>query len=225
MEQDINKIYQYYKPIESVDFIPSETALLIVDMQYGDASREHGIFAKARAQGDEYLFAYYFQRLEEEVIPNILKLQQAFRKVQSEVIFTRIESLKLNGRDRSASHKLLNFHIMPGSREGQILDEIRPENDEIVIAKTASGVFGTTNLDYILRNLGIRNLVVVGVFTNECVENAVRAAADLGYAVTVPEDAVAALTPKLQETSLFSLGHCYAQIMNTTDMISMMTKC
>jgi Isochorismatase family len=46
----------------------------------------------------------------------------------------------------------------------QVLDEIKPGPDEIVLPKTSSSVFCSTNLDYILRNLGIRYIILVSCF-------------------------------------------------------------
>ena len=67
-----------------------------------------------------------------------------------------------------------------------------PEGDEILIPKTSCSVFCSTNVHYVLRNLGTRYLLVCGQLTNQCVESAVRDAADLGYLVTVVDDACAA---------------------------------
>ena len=89
------------------------------------------------------------------------------------------------GRDRSKGHKRLEVHAAPGSAEACFLEEVAPVGDEIVINKTASGVFSSTNLNYVLNNLGISSVYVVGVYTNECVETTVRDACDLGYLVTM----------------------------------------
>ena len=50
-------------------------------------------------------------------------------------------------------------------------------------------VFISTNIDYVLRNLGMRYLILSGVVTDQCIESAVRDACDLGYLVTVATDA------------------------------------
>ncbi len=215
-------VYDYYKPIQHVPLLESKTALLVIDMQYIDASPDFGVFARAHQEGHGYLFDYYFQRLQHEVIPNTQLLLHTFRELQAEVIFTKIESLTANGRDRSTSHKLLGVHAPKYSREGQILESVSPQPDEMVISKTASGAFGTTNIDYVLRNLGIEMIVVTGVFTNECVENTVRTAADMGFVVAIAEDAVAALTPELHDGALSTLGHSYAQVMKTHDIVRQM---
>ena len=51
---------------------------------------------------------------------------------------------------------------------------LRPADDDIVLPKTSSSVFVSTNLDYVLRALGVRGLLVVGCVTDQCVEHAIR---------------------------------------------------
>ena len=67
----------------------------------------------------------------------------------------------------------------------QVIDCIQPDQDEIVIKKTSSSVFTTTNIDTVLRNLDVKNLILAGALTDQCVESAVRDACDLNYLVTL----------------------------------------
>lgn len=197
------------------------TALLIIDMQYLDAAQGHGIFADAAKSGVPLeAQEYYFCRLKNTVIPNIQKLQSAFRKHGLEVIHTRIQSLTKNGRDRGPSHKRLGLFAPPGSRDAEFLPEVGPVGDEIVINKTASGVFNSTNLYYVLRNLKIDGLFIVGVYTNECVSTTVVDASDLGFFVTLIEDACATVTPKLQEHTVTVLRDRYSRVQTTEESIT-----
>ncbi len=199
------------------DFLAEgQTALLCIDLQYLDAAPGHGVFADAADSGvSDEAQAYYFDRLATTVLPNVRRLQDVFRSHGLEVIHTRIQALTRDGRDRSKGHRRLNLLAAPGSREADFLESVAPDvgRDEIVINKTASGVFSSTNLHYVLNNLGIESLFVVGVYTNECVETTVRDACDLGYLVTVVEDCCATVTPELHEASLATLRDRYARIM------------
>ncbi|MCB1062559.1 MAG: cysteine hydrolase, partial [Verrucomicrobiae bacterium] len=78
----------------------------------------------------------------------------------------------------------------------------------------------STNLHYVLSNLGISSLYVVGVYTNECVETTVRVACDLGYLVTMVDDCCATQTPELHDASLKTLRNRYARIVSTTEAIA-----
>jgi nicotinamidase-related amidase len=73
-----------------------------------------------------------------------------FRSYGLEVIHTRIQSLTQDGRDRSPGHKRLGLQAAPGSKESEYLPQVAPVGDEIVMNKTASGVFVSTNMEYVL---------------------------------------------------------------------------
>lgn len=198
------------------------SALLCIDLQYLDAARGHGVFREATLSGvSPEAQEYYFDRLDSLVLPGVHRLQSAFRTHGLEVIHTRIQSLTQNGRDRGKGHRRLGLLAAPGSRDADFIEAVAPDPDfdEIVINKTASGVFSSTNLHYVLKNLGIEALFVVGVYTNECVETTVRDACDLGYLVTVVEDCCATVTPELHEASLATLRDRYARIMSLDEAV------
>lgn len=198
------------------------TALLCIDLQYLDAARGHGVFRDAENSGvAPEAQEYYFNRLEDLVLPNVRKLQEYFRSHQLEVIHTRIQALTRDGRDRGKGHRRLGLLASPGSREADFIESVAPddEHDEIVINKTASGVFSSTNVHYVLKNLGVESLYVVGVYTNECVETTVRDACDLGYLVTVVEDCCATVTPELHNASLATLRDRYARVTTLDEVL------
>lgn len=196
------------------------TALLAIDLQYLDAAQGYGVFAEDRRGGIPVAAQhYYFNRLKELVLPNVRRLQQAFRASGLEVIHIRIQSLTRDGRDRGPGHKRLELHAAPGSKEAEFLPEVAPVGDEIIINKTASGVFNSTNLEYVLRNLEITGLFVTGVYTNECVSTAIRDACDLGFYTTLVEDACATVTPELQNATLTTMRDRFARVLSTEEVI------
>ncbi|MCG5536700.1 cysteine hydrolase family protein [Ectothiorhodospira mobilis] len=200
-------------------------ALLCIDLQYLDAARGWGVFADAERSGlPVEAQDYYFERLDSVVLPNVRRLQDAFRAQGLEVIHTRIQSLTQDGRDRGPGHKRLGLHAAPGSKEAEFLEIVAPEDDEIVINKTASGVFTATNLEYVLRNLGVTALFIVGVYSNECVSTAIRDACDLGFYVTLIEDGCATVTPELQRATLLTMKDRYARVMTTEQALAELSK-
>jgi nicotinamidase-related amidase len=127
-----------------------------------------------------------------------------------EVIHTIIQSLTEDGRDRSLDHKLTPIHVPPSLPEGLPPPELRPVGDEILLRKSSSGVFNSTNLDYLLKNLGILHLVVAGVLTDQCVDMAVRDGADRGYLVACVADACAATSAARHANALAAFaGYCW----------------
>ena len=222
-EDPLKQIYRdsfVENPKHLTDLRNRDTALLCIDMQYIDAAEGYGLFKDYESSPiplDE--MRYYFDRLKETVLPNVHNLQNCFRLHGLEVIHVRIQSLTHDGRDRSKGHKRLELHAAPGSGEACFLEEVAPVGDEIIINKTASGVFSSTNLHYVLNNMGISSLYVVGVYTNECVETTVRAACDLGYLVTMVDDCCATQTQELHEASLKTLRNRYSRIVSTEEAL------
>ena len=185
------------------------SALLFIDVQNFAVRREGGEFKDVPDAELATRYGYYFDRLKSVTIPNMQRLQRAFRAAGIEVLYTTIESLTKDGRDRSLDYKITGFLVPKGSWDGKVIDEIAPDDDEIVLPKSSSSVFVSTHIDYILRNLGVRQLVISGLITDQCVESAVRDACDLGYLVTLVPDACATMSEDRHEGSLRAIkGYC-----------------
>jgi nicotinamidase-related amidase len=197
----------------------ARTALLSIDMQNAEFSPER--LARARA-GDaaEARHRVFLERLATTVLANQKRLQAAARAAGIEVIYTVIESLTRDGRDRSLDHKISRLHFPKGSWEAKVIADVAPLDDEIMIPKTASGIFNATNIEYVLRNLGVEFLVVYGVMTDQCVETTVRDAADRGFLVTQIEDACAAETEAGHRRSIEAMDGHYCRIRSTDEMIA-----
>jgi nicotinamidase-related amidase len=215
-----NKWGGVFSSLPAVDLAPAQTAFIIVDMQYLDAHRHYGMGAQATKQGTAAKYEYYFNRIETVVIPNIQRIQQLCRQRGIEVIFLRIASLVRDCRDVSAIHKRLKLFAPAGSKEAEILAEIEPSENELVITKGCSGAFNGSNFDQILANMGIKNLIFSGVVTNYCVETSVRDAGDRDYNVILLDDACAALTPEQHRLALEVLDDCYCKVMTTDAVIA-----
>jgi ureidoacrylate peracid hydrolase len=180
---------------------PGRTALLLIDLQKGEYNDR---VVKAEPQ-----HAYFWDRLARTVIPNGQKLLAACRGAGVEVLFTVVECYTLDGRDRSLDYKVSGIFFAKGSWEAQVFDELKPLPNEIVIPKMSSSVFVSTNIDYVLRNLGIQYLMVIGLLTDQCVESAVRDACDAGYLVTLIEDACATKSQERHDATLRAIkGYC-----------------
>jgi len=192
-----------------VPLVPGQSALLFIDVQNFAARRDGGEFRGLSAEEFAAKYGAFFDHLEGVVIPTMQRLQRGFRAAGIEVMYTTIESLTRDGRDRSLDYKITGFNVAKGSWDGKVIDELAPGDDEIVLPKSSSSVFVSTHIDYILRNLGVRQLVMSGLLTDQCVESAVRDACDLGYLVTLVTDACATITPERHANSLGAIrGYC-----------------
>lgn len=200
---------------------PWRSCLLCIDLQHLGCSEGFGVFENHRQSGvSEESIQYYLRKVHNTVIPNVSKLQNYFREHDHELVHTHIESLTDDGRDRSPEHKRLGLHAPPGSKLSQFLDPVMPHKNEVVLSKTASGAFVSTNIEYVLRNMHVAELFIVGVYTNECVSSSVRSAADLGFDVRLISDATAAITEDLHDATLLTSKDRYARVMTTDEAIS-----
>lgn len=196
----------------------SSTALIIVDMQYVDAHRDHGIGAAGKAQGVADEMDYYFTRLETLAIPNMRRILDACREAGIPVVHVRVMNLAGDSSDTSWRYKMMGICVPPGSRDAEFIEELAPLAGEVVLSKTTSNVFLSTNADFVLRNMGIDTLIMTGVVTNNCVESSTRGAGDLGYRVLLVDDACAAWTQDGHDYCLRHLDHNFA-IVKTTEQI------
>ena len=156
----------------------------------------------------------FYSRMNNIVIPNTADMIKWARDNKMEVIFARIACLKKDGKDRSLSQKKpgFNYLLMPkDSEESQIVEELLPQGDEISIIKTTDSALTGTNLRLILHNMGIKSVIVTGIFTDQCVSSTVRSLADESFEVLVVEDCCAAATEEihLQELKIINMIYCH----------------
>lgn len=199
------------KPVYSreIALLPGQAALLLIDMQNYCCHPDGGLYRSCPAGEMTTRYGWFRRQLDSVVIPNLQRLVSACRQAGVEVVHTTIESLTADGREQSLDYKISEIFVPKGSWDGQPIDALAPICDEIRLPKTASSVFNATNLDYLLRNLGVTQLVIGGVVTDQCVESAVRDACDRGYLVTLVDDGCTAFTSERHRNSLAALaGYC-----------------
>ena len=192
----------------------NNTALLIIDLQKGEYNPE--IISKK--PHDKYMW----DRINNIVLPNGKKIIDKCRQNKVEVIYTVIESYTKDGRDRGIDYKISGIFCAKNSKEAEVLDEIKPLDNEIIIPKTSSSVFNSTNIEYVLRNLSIQYLMIFGIVTDQCVETAVRDGCDKGFLITLIEDACATHTQERHDNSLNGVkGYC--RIRKTSEILEELT--
>ena len=146
----------------------SSTALLLVDAQKGvnDVSYYGGENGKRNNPNAE---------------KNIIKILNRWRTYERLVAFT-----KHNSRERNSPLKL-------SLETGEQLAGMEPKNNELVFEKDVNSGFVGTSLELNFRRFGIQRLVVMGFFTNVCVETTVRMAGNMGFDTYLIHDACAAI--------------------------------
>lgn len=212
----------YYATAEEPDDIvldPETTALLVIDIQSTYLDEKETPEETARWQP-------FFDHMRDNVIPNTAKLIADCRNRGVEVVFARIACLKEDGRDRSLSQKKpgFNYLLLPkDTPEGQIVPELEPQGDEIVVMKTTDSALTGTNLRMLLHNMGIKDVVVAGIFTDQCVSSSVRSLADESFGVVVVDDCCAAATMELHEHELEIINMIYCHVASLDEVLGFFT--
>jgi nicotinamidase-related amidase len=218
----------YYETISEPDdpvLAPTETALLVIDVQNTYLARPDRSQLPTAEQAHFDRWTPFHERMHGTVIPNIARVLAAFRKRDIEVFFARIACLTRDGRDRSLSQKLPGFNnlLLPkDTAPSFIVDALTPQEDEIVVTKTTDSALTGTNLRLLLHNVGIRNVVCVGIFTDQCVSSTVRSLADESFRVVVLDDCCAAATDELHRKELEIINNIYCTVMGVDDLVGIM---
>jgi nicotinamidase-related amidase len=223
---DYRSIYYVGAPEPpDLDLKPAETALLVIDVQNTYRTRPD----RASLSGDEFkrydMWTPFHTRLEEKVVPNTADLLTRFRKNKIECVFARIASHTRNGRERSLSHRKPGWNDLLLPKDdwpSEIVPELAPLPDEIVVTKMTDSALAGSNLRLLLTNMGIRNVVCCGVFTDQCVSSTVRSLADESFNVVVVEDGCAAGSDELHHKELEIINMIYCQVMSSVELKAMM---
>lgn len=215
----------YYEPAADIPEpqLPSgTTALVVIDIQNIYFAPKPPADSPPQVIHEWTRWAPFRKRMREIVIPATQRLVNEFRFRRMEIFFTRIAALTSHGRDRSLSQRRPGFNNLLLSREGadsQIIPELQPLPDEIVITKTTDSSLTGTNLRLVLANLRIEHAVVTGIFTDQCVSSTVRSLADESFDVVVAEDACAAATEELHRHELEIINNIYCQVMSSGEVL------
>jgi nicotinamidase-related amidase len=192
------------------------TALLVIDIQ-------NTYLKPPEDPIDQKRWAPFLKRMNSLVIPNTADLMKHFRDNDMDVLFARIACLKENGKDRSLSQKKpgWNYLLLPKESDAsKIVPELAPQEDEIVVCKTTDSALTGTNLRLVLHNMNIKNVVIAGIFTDQCISSSVRSLADESFNVVVVEDCCAAGSDELHDKELEILNMIYCHVVSSTELKS-----
>lgn len=201
--------------VADFDIDPRKAALLVIDMQKfnvqpgGDLIE--GIVREFPPFGE-----YYFPRAKDVVIPNIRRLLDFFREHGLRIIYSRVEPLLEDGADMPP---VLRGTGRIHKKELEIVDELKPQGEEIVLGKNSYSAFTSSNIDQVLRNLGITDLVITGATSDGCVETTARDAADRGYNCFIVEDATVTLAESLQQAAMDTFVLMFGKVGSTEQLI------
>lgn len=107
-----------------------------------------------------------------------------------------------------------------GTWGAEIIDELKPKENDIFVEKPRFSAFFETKLDVILKTYNIKYLLFVGCATNICVEDSIRDAGALGYFPILISDAAISVGPAfMQDATIFNVKLCYGWVTNTESLL------
>lgn len=219
------------KGIYVVDFelSPATTALVIVDMQKYMCRPDVGLGLVYVREAPE-VAKYWFAHLSEVIVPNIRRLLDFFRHHQLRVAHVCVGPLLPDGsdmiprrrtRDQSRIKAAGIDHLFhQGTPEYAVIDELAPQEGEIIFKKNTQSAFTSTHIDPILQNMGIESLIVTGVATSTCVEITARDAADRGYNTLLVEDACGDKYPDSHKMTLVNFARASGKVLTTQEIMA-----
>jgi len=223
------KLKRGFKP----PIIPHECALIIIDMQNYQVKGTSAIveFFEKSVPG---VIQYFIKQVDDVVNPNITRLLEFFRANKIPIYYTKFACRRNDRKDyaeniravNQLSENIIGKYIFPSIHDplADIISELKPEDDDIIILKTTSGTFSSTDLEHQLRSLGVNTVIIVGVVTHMCVENTVRIAFDLGFNVFVVKDACAGWSPTLHDSALRGMELMFANVISTDEILKSLKK-
>lgn len=219
---------------------PMTTALIIVDVQnyfalrhgygdklaadagdLGDDGSQHSTSSRATAPSSEF-----YDRVANSLLPTIQDVLLASRATEGmEIIYSVVESATRDGRERSRAHKHAGIHVPRHGFGAQMPRKVAPDEDnDMVLPRTGVNVFAATNLDYVLRNLMVSHVVVMGISVLGSVEACVQTALDRGYQVTVLREALLPLSKVSSDVEVASILEKLArrgvQVLTAADFVA-----
>jgi nicotinamidase-related amidase len=210
--------YQGAPEPEDLVLPPAETAMLCIDVQNYSLELRDEPAERARWEP-------FHRRMRQTLIPTMRSLQDVFRAKGIDVIHARIACLLEDGRDRSLSQKMPGWNnvLLPRDTEAsRIIPELAPLPGEIVVIKTTDSALTGTNLRLVLSNMGIKNVVVTGIYTDQCVSSTVRSLADESFNVVVIEDGCAAGSDELHHKELEIINMIYCHVLSSAELRELM---
>ncbi len=187
-----------YEVHEEVRVDPAKTALIVVDMQ-NDFVKEGGTLVVPDA---------------EATVPTIKGLLDSARESGVRVVFTQDTH-----NQGDPEWEIWPEHVREGSWGWEIVEELKPLEDEVVIRKVRYDAFYGTHLDHFLRIWDVDTLIICGTVANICVHYTAASAALRWYGVIIPRDATSALDPFDLEASLRQTSFLFAGRITTSEAI------
>ena len=217
--QDV--IYALETPYPDFEIKPGKTALVLIDIQK-IASPEPFVKAaikKGFPEKDVREAVADYEKRFWSAAENSATILKACRQKGIDVVHIHLEAPTKNPLHTAKVNRKIGLLVPPASEESQSLDIVKPLPDELIVNKTNGGAFSGTNLDFILRNMDIDTLILVGFLTDECVAATAYHASDIGYDVMLIRDATATHLKEAHDALIWSLDDMCLKVYTTSELL------
>lgn len=191
---------------------PDKTALLIIDMQNDFVSDKGYLGLKGQSLS-----------MVRETIPAMKRLLEYFRKNQMQVIYTQTLHYRYTNTEnwvsRTAQKSLDPSICVPGTWGAEIIDELKPLENEAVVVKHRYDAFLDTDLHVVLRAGGIENIVIVGTQTNLCVDTTARTSYMMDYVTVLAEDCISTPETEFHKPVLDNFQKNFGYVMASSEVM------
>lgn len=197
------------------EFNKNKAVLLVVDMQ-NDFVNEGAVMEVPMAR---------------KYVPNMKRLVEECRANAVPVIYTRhvlYDDYEVSPLETAYNPKLKISGMREGSAGAEVIEELKPLDNEQVIKKHRYDAFHNTNLETIIRNIRGANvadtIIICGTVTNVCCESTARSAFMRDFKVMFVSDANGGLDEASHQATLDILGKVFARIATTDEMVTEINK-
>jgi nicotinamidase-related amidase len=208
-------------PYPDFELRPGKTVLLLIDMQkfvLGEHLVKNAVKGGLDEKEVRSVVKDYDERVK-NVVRNVAKLLDVCRRKGFDVIHIKMQGPTNNPRHTAKVNRKIGLMIPPEFEDSDFIPDVKPLSNELIITKTNGGALSGTNLDFVLRNMDIDSLIIVGFLTDQCILATSVHAADLGYDVLLLEDGCTTRSKALHDAVLLAQKDVCAKIKTTDEVI------
>ncbi len=192
----------------------SETALLVIDMQYGGGAPDGSLVKMLNVDVSK----------QEDIVTPIIKLKDFFNENHMLIV-----NIKTEYEEDFSDWKMLNErfevkkyeHFIKGSKDAEIIPPLAPKDNEKLLIKHRWNAFSNPDLDKMLKENNILNLILVGAATDVCVLETCSNAFSLNYNCIVPIETTASFNPERKKMGLDILSFGRSKVVHVEEIYNM----
>lgn len=209
------------KPLPSFHTKPKKTALILIDMQKivsTEVLLQESLDAGLPEKEVRKALEEYNKRVK-KTVKNAHTILKTCRKKGYDIMHIKLGAQTSNPRHTAKINRKAGFIVPMDSEKGEFFQEVAPTKGELILPKTNGGAFTGTNLDFILRNMDIESIILVGFLTDQCVLATAIHGADLGYDVLLVEDACMGTTKENHDAVIRFSRDVFLKVKSTDELL------